>query len=71
VCLEQTRAGIYVRDSDHIRILGNRAYSQPYGVLAQGSSDYLMVKDNDLRGNTSAALSLVGANRIVSDNWET
>ncbi len=70
VCRENTRAGIYVNDSTYTRILGNRAYRAPYGILAAGTTDFLMVKDNDLRGNTTAAMSLVGANRIVGDNWE-
>jgi len=70
VCLENTRAGIYLSNSDHMRILANRAYSQPYGILAEGSTNWLMVKDNDLRGNTTAARSLVGANNLVADNWE-
>jgi len=71
VCLEQTHAGIYVRDATHVRIVENRAYAQPYGVLAEGSADFLLVRENDLRGNTTAAMSLVGSNRIVGDNWET
>lgn len=70
VCLENTRSGIYVNNSQHIRILGNRAYAQPYGILAEGTTDFLMVKDNDLRGNTTAAKSLVGPNRVDTDNWE-
>lgn len=69
VCRENTRAGIYVNDSTYTRILGNRAYQAPYGILAGGTTDFLMIKDNDLRGNTTA-MSLVGANRIVGDNWE-
>jgi len=71
VCLENTRAGIYVSNSQRIRILANRCFQQPYGILAEGTSDYLMVKDNDLRGNTTAAKSLVGANAIIADNWES
>jgi len=70
VCMENTRAGVYVNNSTHIRILANRAYQNPYGILAEGTTDYLMVKDNDLRGNTTAAKSLVGANQLVADNWE-
>ncbi|HLE54788.1 MAG TPA: right-handed parallel beta-helix repeat-containing protein [Thermoplasmata archaeon] len=70
VCMENTRAGVHVNNANHVRILANRAYAQPYGILADGSTDYLIVKDNDLRGNTTAAMSLVGANRIVGDNWE-
>ena len=70
-CLENSRSGIYVHDSNHIRILANRASSQPYGILADGDTDWLMVKDNDLRGNTTAAKALVGSNVILADNWET
>jgi parallel beta-helix repeat protein len=71
VCLENGRAGIYVNNSSHIRILANRALAQRYGILAEGTTDYLIVRENDLRGNTTAATSLVGANRIVGDNWES
>ena len=71
VCLENSHAGIYVQNSTRIRILANRAAQNPYGVLADGTSNYLMVKDNDLRGNTTGARSLVGANNTVADNWET
>ncbi|MGQ0797172.1 MAG: hypothetical protein ACT4OI_04800 [Methanobacteriota archaeon] len=71
MCLENPRAEIYVPHSDHVRIPANRSYSQPCGLLKEDSMDRLMVKDNDLRANTSAAMSLVGANRIVGDSWET
>lgn len=69
-CMENGSAGIRIQDSDHILILENRAYAQSYGLRADGSSDFLVVKHNDLRGNSTDGMSLVGSYNVVADNWE-
>jgi hypothetical protein len=50
------------------RIFDNGAGFQDTGVQSGVSSDYWIVVGNNLRGNSVAATSLVGANNVVASN---
>jgi parallel beta-helix repeat protein len=69
------RTGIGIEStSTGIVIAGNRCYddqgtkTQAYGIKSSTTSDYLTVTGNDLRGNLTGAMSLVGANNLVESN---
>ncbi len=66
--------GIELRDAQFCTVSRNRCWddqatkTQDYGVRSTGLADFNKVYDNDLRGNLTAGLVLVGANNIVRDN---
>lgn len=71
--------GIALADSSGITILGNRCFddqgakTQREGIFLTGTSNYCVIIGNDVRGNQTAGMSLVGANNIVRNNlgWIT
>ncbi len=68
-------AGIYIYSPRTGNVVtGNRCFddqgspTQVYGVMEAGSANYNLVVGNGLRGNSSAATSLVGANTVNANN---
>ncbi len=62
--------GISLASCTGILIIGNSPHDNGrWGVLETGGSDYNMIVHNDCRGNTTGAISTLGANDIVNENF--
>jgi hypothetical protein len=70
-------AGIDLNNVQHCIVIGNRCFddqgtpTQKYGIGERGTSDNNTIGGNDLTGNLTAAMSLLGANTTVLANQRT
>jgi parallel beta-helix repeat protein len=69
-----SKDGINLEDATYNRVIGNvctdveATKRQRYGIAESGTSDYNYIYDNDLEGNWTGALSVVGVNTEVKRN---
>jgi parallel beta-helix repeat protein len=76
-----TQEGIYIQNDpasasgcERITIVGNRIFdiqgtaTQTYGIVSTQASDYIFIYDNDIAGNLSGTIVLVGTNNKVRNN---
>jgi len=69
-----TYNGIHIKDSTYVIVRGNKCYddqvtkTQQYGIYEDGTSDYNIIEDNDVRENAVGGISYIGAATKVRRN---
>jgi parallel beta-helix repeat protein len=72
--LNSYHRGIWIYNGNYNLVIGNRCFddqaskTQKYGIYEEGTSNYNVIVFNDVRGNLTGGLSIVGANTIAEGN---